>query len=187
MNVIDDFLPPSLHNIVKEEVLGGSFPWFFRHTVAYSDKDLPHNFQFTHSFYRDDRVNSDWYRVVEPMMFILEEKLKIKLKQINRIKANLTTQNPLLDPKVNIHQDLPTKECGENKYMTLLYYVNDSDGDTLFSDETKQNIIDRVTPKENRAVWFDSRLWHASSPPVENKRRVVINFILEIEDESRLD
>jgi hypothetical protein len=42
------------------------------------------------------------------------------------------------------------------------------------------SIIDTVS-EANSAVWFDSKTWHKSSPPITNKQRVVINFILEVE------
>ena len=179
MNIIDNFLPPSLHAIIKQELLNDFFPWYFNCSIAYKN-DIPHSFQFTHNFYSDDAVNSDWYKTVQPILFIIEEKLNVKLKRVLRIKANLNTQNPLLNPKDNIHQDLP-EECGDAKFMTLLYYVNDSDGDTLIFDDDKETITNKITPQDNKAVWFDSKIWHASSPPVENKRRVVINLIVEVE------
>jgi hypothetical protein len=110
-------------------------------------------------------------------LYVAELKLKEKIKGIVRIKANLNSQNSLTNPVDNIHQDI----IADGNFMSLLYYVMDSDGDTLFFDDDKKTVVDRITPQENKAVWFDSKTWHCSSPPIENKRRVVINFILEVE------
>jgi hypothetical protein len=175
MKIIENFLPHSLHKIIQQELLGESFPWYFNNSIAYENQSGS-NFQFTHTFYRDQNPISNWFNVVQSMMFILETQCNYKLNGILRIKANLNTQNPLLNASDNAHQD-----SKDPRFMTMLYYVNDSDGDTLFFDDSKTNIINRVTPKENTAVIFKSNLWHASSAPIENKRRVVINFILEVE------
>ena len=63
---------------------------------------------------------------------------------------------------------------------TLLYYVNDSDGDTLFFDNDL-NITKRVTPKKNRAILFDSNMLHAGANPIKNETRIVINIIFKME------
>lgn len=183
MIILDNFLPPSLHEIIKSELTSEFFPWYFNDSIAYENSS-GNNFQFTHTFYADQTPKSNWFGTVQAMIFVLESKLNVKLKGILRIKANLNPQNPLLDPLENVHQD-----CTGNNFMTLLYYVNDSDGDTLIFDDDRKTIVDRITPQENKAIWFDSKIWHTSSPPIKNKnkRRIVINFILEVEDESRLD
>jgi hypothetical protein len=62
--------------------------------------------------------------------------------------------------------------------MVVIYYVNDSDGDTfVFDDDGK--IIKRVSPKKGRFFMFDGRLKHAGSHPYDNTMRVVINFNVE--------
>lgn len=175
MKIIENFLPPSLLKNVKSEILGDNFSWYFNDSIAYDDTSK-NNFQFTHTFYKDQKQQSNWYALVHSFLYVVELKFQKNLKGIVRIKANLNPQNPLIDPLNNIHQDMP-----DGNFMTLLYYVNDSDGDTLMFDQDKKTIINRITPEENKAIWFESKNWHCSSPPVKNKRRVVINFILELE------
>ena len=74
-----------------------------------------------------------------------------------------------------IHLDKPSKG-----YMSLLYYVNDSDGDTIFFDKNIR-MIKRVNPKKNRAILFDSNILHAGSNPIKSKKRIVINTIFKME------
>jgi hypothetical protein len=97
-----------------------------------------------------------------------QEKLNLKTKSILRIKANLMTKQDS-----NIEESKHT-DCEFENYKSLLFYLNDSDGDTLFLD-TKT----KVSPKENRAVLFDSKLNHTSTAPINHKRRVVLNFVVE--------
>ena len=73
-------------------------------------------------------------------------------------------------------------------HFVCLYYVNDSDGDTVFFDKTSADIttneeytqaifgpICRVAPKKGRAIIFNGNRYHSSSSPSENVR-CIINF-----------
>ena len=64
-----------------------------------------------------------------------------------------------------------------------VYYVNESDGDTIFynvkpADVPKDKDLkeyDRVTPKANRLVIFDGDLLHTGCSPTKHKNRILIN------------
>jgi len=58
-------------------------------------------------------------------------------------------------------------------HLVGLYYINDSDGDTIFFDEDKTTIIKKVSPKKGRIVFFDGSIPHASSTPTKNIRSVI--------------
>tara|TARA_A100001388_G_scaffold271724_1_gene250934 strand:- start:55 stop:615 length:561 start_codon:yes stop_codon:yes gene_type:complete len=69
-------------------------------------------------------------------------------------------------------------------HMVVLYYVNDSDGDTviyenLFEGYDKVPLMSelkeskRVTPKAGRVVMFNGKHWHTSCQPQHNVRCVV--------------
>jgi hypothetical protein len=66
---------------------------------------------------------------------------------------------------------------------TVIYYVNDSDGDTFVFNEkpdeslTEITIKDRISPVRGRLVLFDSSYLHASSSPVISSERIIINFV----------
>ena len=64
-----------------------------------------------------------------------------------------------------------------NPHNVCLYYVNDSDGDTIFFEsKDSNNIIGRIKPKKNRAVVFPGNIYHANYWPVIGPR-VIINMI----------
>ena len=56
----------------------------------------------------------------------------------------------------------------------ILYYLNDSDGDTYFYKNNK--VIKQITPVFNKAVFFDGTTYHSSSKPVKSDRRIVLNL-----------
>ena len=97
---------------------------------------------------------------------------------VDRIKSNLNVN--LTDYKEENYQP-PHMDLSLETFQSLVYYVNDSDGDTYFFDEDL-NIVDTVSPKKNRAIVFPSNMIHAGSNPIKSGIRMVINFIFSEED-----
>jgi hypothetical protein len=75
----------------------------------------------------------------------------------------------------------------DNNY-SLIYYVNDSDGDTVvfneqFGDEFDTvTIAHRQTPRQGCALLIKSGTYHASTSPMLTKSRVVINIVFEADE-----
>ena len=71
------------------------------------------------------------------------------------------------------------------EHLVVLYYVNDSDGDTYIFDKVlgditgELNVIQQVTQKKGRVLMFNGNRYHSSSGPTENVR-CIINFNLII-------
>jgi hypothetical protein len=106
-------------------------------------------------------------------------KHEIEFKEIIRVKANLLTRgNSSEYHSVHIDQDF--------EHKVFLYYVNDSDGDTVFFNEfwsqdnpsTLETLTEqvRVAPKMGRGVVFDGLQYHTSTSPINNEIRVVVNI-----------
>ena len=88
---------------------------------------------------------------------------------IYRLMTNIQT----IRPKWTMNAPHPDTRL--DKFITVLYYVNDSDGDTFFfkGDEC----ISRSKPIKGTAAMYPSNTWHAGSTPVEHETRVVINMV----------
>jgi hypothetical protein len=82
--------------------------------------------------------------------------------------------------------DTPHIDVSEFKHLVILYYVVDSDGETVIYEnqyDTKGDIPrfgtlkekQRVMPKQGRVVLFDGYYWHTSCQP-ENNVRCIINY-----------
>ena len=63
----------------------------------------------------------------------------------------------------------------DEDHKVLIYYANDSDGDTFFFDK-QLNIIERVPPKKGRFVIFDGRTLHSAGFNTESEIRLNINY-----------
>ena len=122
------------------------------------------------------KFNLDNYETVEDRLkvFWKDNPKLIKSKaNLNFSMTNYTNEN-----HQPIHSDVGHFKWNEEGCKSLLYYVNDSDGDTIFFDN-ELNITTRVSPKKNRVIIFDSINLHAGSNPIENHMRAVINLIFK--------
>ena len=161
-------------DIVYKQLTNNEFPWYFqKQTVgpeALTNALTNDSIQFTHLFYENRTSNSDYLASIKNLL-----DSKIKYKWIHRIKANLTTQitNNHKSFYRPIHKDIP-----EDGYKTLLYYVNDSDGDTIFFNDEKET--KRYRPKKGTGLLFPSNSLHSACNPIKSKYRIVINYVLKI-------
>ena len=79
-------------------------------------------------------------------------------------------------------EDTPHVDIADDHFV-MLYYVCDSDGDTIIYNEkfisekgfTKKI---KVTPKQGRVVLFDGALYHTAQQP-NNNIRCVVNYDLK--------
>lgn len=84
----------------------------------------------------------------------------------SRVFLHMPSPNPGLD---DIHVDI------ELPHQVFLYYVNDSDGDTVFFKDDEKTEIKRVTPKKGRGVFFDGSIKHCSTRPSKS-HRCIFNY-----------
>lgn len=135
------------------------------------------------------------FDLFEPVVKNCLKKISLDYSKEKVIFSRIMIQNVLEKSVVNhIHVDSEKNSC------SLVYYINDSDGDTVFFDKTKENfpyslyqkftqtkdwyknqekffdkIIFRNSPKKGTAVIFDGSIYHASSTPTKGKR-AIFNF-----------
>lgn len=201
---IEDFLPIGLQNEIEDVVF--NMPWFFRPTIAqfpdenYYDADQPFEdprvsdaFAFAHTCYSDNRVYSEYFHFFKNILRFLELKKNIEISEIIRVRLRLTPQFPghttdMFNPP---HVDLMTTD----QFYTFVYYVYDSDGDTVVFNRKYDNVnkptvltknepdlkeIFRNTPKKGTGVFFDGLYYHSGNSPVNFRSRCIINFDFKI-------
>ena len=185
IKILNNFLPKSLQDDIESKLLGTDFGWYYFPETA--DKNLSHTdnnvldcYQFTHTVYfYNIGVNSDYYMLIKKILNHVEKNEDIKVKKILRIKANFTVPN--INFKSNNYTRIHKDEHKENIY-SFLYYVNDSDGDTRFFND-KFKLINSSKPKKGTGALFKSTTFHAGSCPTNHDKRVVINFVFEVEND----
>jgi len=188
--IIDDLIPTINVNKIENILLSHDFPWYLNKCVVdkslqyesfLKDKKTVDSIQFTHIFFSNDCIKSNLFHLVEPFSFLLKKHTgKDHPNKLLRVKANLLTKNELYPDDC---YNYPHTDSNSIPGESLLYYVNQSDGDTfLFNEKRGTNFDDltlnrRISPKKGSCLYFDSDYFHASSCPKNSDVRVVINFL----------
>lgn len=189
MIIFDEFIPFERQHIIEIKMSGSMFDWHLNKQTSdmpttnsiysFVDDKTVDRPQFTHMFAKEEYKNPKTYGLVEPFLDILEEKTGREFKnRVHRIKANLLYKDSGYPPDC---YHIPHRDLSPESSETLLYYVNNSDGDTVLFDDIvpvkTMKVIDRVSPKSGKAILFDSSYFHASSSPRFNDFRIVLNFV----------
>ena len=174
IEIIDNFISSVYEDYLENLITDATLPLYYnKHTLStYYSVPGKENPQFTHGFFRDNEVRSSYMTHIEPIIFYLMAKTEIlRLKNLVKCKLNLNYQD--LSYAENEHY--PVHIDNIEKGITAIYYINDSDGNTLFFDKDYK-IIESVAPKKGRIVCFDNQILHAGQPPKQSLYRAVINF-----------
>jgi len=158
--IIDNFLEKDDFDKIKKCLMGPYFDWYYNDSVIDEEENELNKYQFIHNFYRDHRLTSNYFQVIEPII------LKINPIALIRIKANL---NPRTENNFEHGYHVDYENTPPNQ-RTGVFYLNTNDGFTLFEDGTK------VESVENRFVSFKTSMKHTGSTCTNQKIRVVINF-----------
>ena len=177
MKVIDNFLPSAYQDAIETLMLSTEFPWYLNKTTAPYN---PINFetttecpQFTHKFLVENTIHSNYYNLISLIPYHLMLTENINTTNMIRVKANLNI--PVGNYPIHNHYGVHVDVSKEKAYTTCIYYVNDSDGDTiLFNNDGSKQM--EVTPKKGRLVYFDGNTLHAGCPPKQHNLRCIINF-----------
>ena len=178
MKVIDSFLPKAYQEALESLLLSADFGWYLNPRTAtkcdfdIAKKTTTDSFQFAHMFFHDGQAYSNHLNFLTPILHHLMLTENVDTTEIMRVKANLNVPVPNYPEGHHYvaHKDYP-KDTGN---ITAIYYVNDSQGDTTFFSPSGE-VIDKVTPKKGRLVYFDGGTYHAGRPPTANIR-CLINF-----------
>jgi hypothetical protein len=158
------------------------------------DKNVKETPQLTHTFLNKDGEKSNNFNYLIELLDIIKENFG-PIKKILRIKSNLLLKNECYSKNSYHppHIDWRDDSNDYKKIISALYYVNNSDGNTIFFNEyltpnfnfenTELTIQKEITPESGSLLVFKSNQFHTSKPPILTDRRVVINFILEMEND----
>lgn len=187
--IIDDFLLTQ-HEIDEiKSLLFGELPWYLgtgtSSTVLGENYDIFKNNenvfeygQLTHKFVDDGTIFSKDFQI--PLMIAQKAIKKYNLPdKLIRLKSNLMTKVSAYGENIHntphVDDDIP--------HWVIIYYVNNSDGDTFIFNETdikstEITVQKRISPKEGRIIIFDGKYLHTGMHPRQHDYRSVINFNL---------
>jgi hypothetical protein len=193
--VFDNFIDLKYQEKIKNILMGDyqykkeDFPWHYIEDVtAAGDFDSQHRAALSHEFvnYIDNaQMNTKQSCVVSKFHEFILPMLKSSCKKIGVNNIDILQGRSFLQFPLNLKDrsvDNPHRDLWDtNNFFVVLYYVCDSDGDTVIYNETEESDVytlkQKVSPKEGRVVVFDGTLMHTAEQPLNNTR-CVINYNL---------
>lgn len=193
IKILDDVIPVDFQDKILDMVQDHRFNWHFAPSNIYEgeenkdqsfmDNQTVDSFQFYHLFVHSQIGYSEpFYENFRPLVHYIQKALDLQNTNVMRVKANMLTNNRRFFPLAYN----PPHVDGEYDHWAVVYYVNDSDGDTVIFNETYGSQFDkltektRVSPKKGRVVCFPGKYFHASSNPQRNDWRCIFNINLSL-------
>jgi hypothetical protein len=182
--VIDNVIDLAYQHELEMAFLGEmNAAWYLLNDVAYPGAAVKHQQPgIVHPLYESNQgILSPLYNLALPMMF--KALADINFKYQATVRGRGFIQFPTGTNHVN-HAHVDASEA----HLVCLYYVNDSDGDTVIYDQTVAEIPNlpglpqdtftvnqTISPRRGRVVLFDGLRYHSSTTPI-GSRRCVVNF-----------
>tara|TARA_Y100001937_G_scaffold121409_1_gene180135 strand:- start:464 stop:1162 length:699 start_codon:yes stop_codon:yes gene_type:complete len=205
--VFDDLINIEYQQQIKDTLMGTrdfkkqSFPWYYTKDVtAASDTHnqarpaLAHRYVIYNHDEKKAKLSSEHHQLFVPLL--KSACARIGVKDAKALQGRSFLQFPLNLKDTSIdspHIDLFFR------HMVVLYYVCDSDGDTVLYNQRytgkeklgnlhliQDQFTERqsVSPKQGRTVIFDGTIFHTAQQPINNIR-CVVNYNL-IYDSTKL-
>ena len=194
IHTLEDFVSRQYQEDLRGTLLSATFPWFL------NQRTLPDGYalldvaaqgtivdtpQFTHTLHDGGAPASTFFGLVLPLLYFFTAKTGIATNHVVRVKANLTLPNPRTIGNVYLGPHVDYEFEDRSSFLTLIYYVNDSDGDTVVFNERAGAPVAipserlRVTPEQGKLVYFDGDIIHTGQNPTHTPARAVINLNVE--------
>jgi len=187
LKVFDNLIEKPLQEEIKSTLLGNKdFPWYHLNDVTTQNPSRTQSRPaFDHNFYIDNEQFSDFgYIPIEIVNRGIDE-LNLKINEMTNSRTFL--QLPLSSHYLKDNTVDTAHVDSSHPHLVFLYYVIDSDGDTIIYDKkyeegetglnskmtSKLLIKKRVNPKQGRLVVFDGEYWHTAEQPKYNKRCII--------------
>ena len=183
--VFDDIIDIEYQEKIKSILIGRKqykdyyFPWYFIDDVTKArDIDSQNRPALYHSYVKDPSIlDSEFHDLFTDL--IQSSCSRLNVDNVRVIKGRSFCQFPLNLKETTV--DTPHLD-GHADHFVMLYYVCDSDGDTIIYNEKVKSenytIQQRITPKQGRVVLFDGAFYHTAEQPLNNIR-CVVNYNLE--------
>ena len=190
--VIDDFVTLEYQEKIKRELIGldNNFPWFYTEDITGAgDYDSQHRAALGHQYViiNDDddtsEIESVYHHLFTPMLSKACQYLKMPEAEILQGRSFL--QFPLVNVDTSV-VDTPHIDLDEGwEHAVVLYYVVDSDGDTIIYNERTESLTytekQRVSPKQGRVVIFEGGQYHTATQPTKGTR-CIVNYNIDFYD-----
>jgi hypothetical protein len=171
---LPDIIVDQIENIVTQQ----QFPWYLVKETTFVDGPTPYegafnNSSFSHVLVMDYQPASQYYDVFESALRLISAAADQEFTDIVRVRLGCLLPDKL--PHHCPHVDF------EEEHTTALYYVNESDGDTIMFNACESifqpDCQIRIAPERGKMIVFNGNVLHASSSPSTGYRIALnVNF-----------
>lgn len=187
--VVENVVPLEYQNKIINTSMSSNFPWYLMDKLGrdYVDPNITDDTIFYHVAHNGLPLTefSDFFMEI---LNSFAETTGISIKTVGRIRLRYTHSSANHSAKKYSPPHVDFTDAGT--YYTLIYYVDDSDGDTVVFDKifdpkrekyeyvlTKElKEIARVSPKKGSCLFFNGHRYHSGNWPINNNSRIVVNF-----------
>lgn len=179
IKVIDNFINHTYHKEILNNLESPYTDWYYQKNLSIGDDEgNPKSFGFNRWYFDENGWRpSPAVDFLKPLVFNIMD--QVNSVQPIRVRADMTMQSDD-NHKHQVHIDYPTPN------ITTIYYVNETDGNTIFYEERTNDtekrydiknltIKDEIEPKPNRLVIFDGFQLHTGCSPKNYSNRILIN------------
>lgn len=189
--ILDDLIEEELQNQIEDAMFDCKWTYLSDNTIGSKTSEMeyrkflsPFVYDISPSFIADMKypINKKIYGKVITLIQKGCSEIKFNIEKIERCYGaiHLIIREKPKHDNIHVNQDVP--------HLVMLYYVNDSDGDTILYDKTLDdipynfgypddycdfNIQHKITPKRGRILFFDGKVYHASSSPTKSVRCII--------------
>lgn len=191
--VYDDIISKDKQNLLETYFSADNLNWQVGNNLPYLNTFAPQS-----AISSKNISNTDISKLILEIETKVGSKLNANILTNYRYKVNLLKVSDYSDTRnelESIHIDR------NDPHISMVYYINDTDGDTKFYDLVNGDISNwkvylqkeeyhrfkefkSVSPKKGRIVIFDGLIFHRSTYPKLNNR-LVLNFNTVIKLESK--
>jgi len=201
--VFDDIIEKPYQELIKETLIGGDkpptvdnieeeFPWYYTSDITDATHEGPFQgrFGFSHQYVdAEEGIISDFHNLF--LGLIKNSCKKINVKKVDVLQGRSFLSTPTNIPKDDV--DTPHVDMVAPHFV-MLYYVCDSDGDTIiYNEKTKfddcipdpkmnYTIKKKVSPKQGRVVLFNGIHYHTAEQPNHNLRCIVNYDLIDLNE-----
>lgn len=179
-----DFVDKDYQEAIYKHVTDIKFNWHFMEDPT---TERINTFQvstpsFGNLIYWEKTENNDPIDFWLPVLDAIEDKFNLKITKLLRMRLGFLMNTRYAMSSQPYRHNEPHVDYDQEHY-TLVYYVNESDGDTIIFNETekaeKYYPMHKCMPQRGKALLFNGKHYHASTCPKIHTKRIVltVNFI----------
>jgi len=178
--IFENIISKTHQDYIENLFFSSHFPWYYNHDPTFSGQKSDRGSTFSSSLLNEN-YKSEFVDILLPIAFSCIDKVDIKGSNIFNIRSFLHIKNEvdLANRKDSLHVD------NDFDHLVILYYVNDSDGNTEITNKifgesiiNEETIIKSIQPQKGKCVVFDGKYYHRSTHP-QYSDRCIVNFNLK--------